>query len=73
MDAREAISSPCGCWEGELELTYGLRERRSVLERRRHRGPLRVQRDLYPEGEGVCHTIVVHRNPSTSGVATLPS
>jgi urease accessory protein len=47
-------------WEAQLTLRYARRERRTVLVERRHRGPLRVQKALYPEGEGVCQTLVVH-------------
>lgn len=46
-------------WFASLELEFELRERRTILARNRHTGPLRVQRLLYPE-ESVCHTYILH-------------
>lgn len=47
-------------WDASLDLAYQRRGERTVLVHRAHRGPLRVQRDLYPEGPARCHNIVVH-------------
>src|SRR5260221_2091370 len=47
-------------WKASLSLGFTSQGSRSVLSRREHDGPLVVQKALYPEGEGVCHAIVVH-------------
>lgn len=47
-------------WQAELVLRFEARGPRTVLAARRHRGPLTVQRPFHPEGDGVCHTYVLH-------------
>jgi urease accessory protein len=51
---------PHGKWPAELHLRFARRETRTVLVERRHSGPLTVQKALYPEGEQVCHAVIVH-------------
>lgn len=46
-------------WLGRLQLDYRRDDGRTRLWRRRHRGPLLVQRSFYPEGP-VCHSYLIH-------------
>lgn len=46
-------------WLGHLNLRYGLDGRRTTALDRHH-GPLRVLQRLYPEGEAICHHVLVH-------------
>jgi urease accessory protein len=46
-------------WHGQLHLAYGHEQARSVA-RFSHDGPLRVLQSLYPEGDAVCHNVLVH-------------
>lgn len=54
-------------WHAALSLAYARRGERSVLVRRSHVGPLVVQRPLYPEGDTVCHTVLVHPPAGIAG------
>jgi urease accessory protein len=47
-------------WLAELHLHFARHKTRTVLVENRHSGPLRVQKALYPEGEQVCHAVIVH-------------
>ncbi|HNI81740.1 MAG TPA: urease accessory protein, partial [Rhodocyclaceae bacterium] len=53
-------------WHATLSLGFSRRETGTVLSDNRHRGPLRVQKALYPEGPAVCQTILL---PPPAGIA----
>lgn len=46
-------------WLAQLDLQYARRAARTCVHFR-HDGPLRVLRSLYPEGDTVCHNVLVH-------------
>lgn len=46
-------------WHARLQLDYTVENDRSVA-RFLHHGPLRILQSLYPEGDAVCHNVLVH-------------
>jgi urease accessory protein len=58
-------------WPAELELGFARHREKTVIERRRHRGPLLVQRPFHPEPDGTCHAYVLHPPGGVVGGDTL--
>lgn len=54
-------------WKATLTLEFAKQDGRSYLAKRQHTGPLVIQKTLYPEGEGVCHGVVVHPPGGVAG------
>ena len=57
-------------WHGSLALRYRSEDGRTRVHDR-HDGPLRVLRSLHPEGERVCHSVLVHPPGGIVGGDTL--
>jgi len=57
-------------WHARLDLDYSAEAGRSVA-RFEHQGPLRILQSLYPEGDGVCHNVLVHPPGGLVGGDTL--
>ncbi len=57
-------------WHASLHLDYTLEAGRSVA-RYLHSGPLRILQSLYPEGDAVCHNVLVHPPSGLVGGDTL--
>lgn len=47
-------------WQASLQLGFSKDGPVTRLTERKHNGPLRVQKALYPEGEAICHAIIIH-------------
>src|SRR3569623_1366278 len=58
-------------WKAELALVFRRMDHRTFVAERRHEGPLVVQKPLYPEGPGVCHSVLVHAPGGMAGGDSL--
>ena len=54
-------------WRANLDLCFTRHHHRTLLAARSHRGPLQIQKALYPEGPGVCHVTVLHPPGGVAG------
>ncbi|MDP1655753.1 MAG: urease accessory protein UreD [Hylemonella sp.] len=57
-------------WHATLDLRYTRQNQRTVAHHH-HEGPLRVLQSLYPEGDAVCHNVLVHPPGGLVGGDTL--
>lgn len=47
-------------WAASLAMGFERRSDARTVVRHQHRGPLRIQKALYPEGRERCHVVIVH-------------
>ncbi len=64
MRVAEPIFAP---WKAELALDFESIGDKTVLSGKSFDGPLVVQKPLYPEGEAICHAILVHPPAGIAG------
>lgn len=57
-------------WNARLDIDYAVQQQRTVA-RHSHNGPLRLLQSLYPEGDAVCHNVLVHPPGGLVGGDTL--
>ncbi|MDM0112845.1 urease accessory protein UreD [Variovorax sp. J22R133] len=57
-------------WHAKLDLSYQADNHRSTA-RFSHSGPLRILQSLYPEGDAVCHNVMIHPPGGLVGGDTL--
>ena len=70
VDMIPAAPSSAHHWPAHLSLHYSQASGRSVVHHAHH-GPLRVLKSLYPEGDAVCHNVLVHPPSGLVGGDTL--
>ena len=57
-------------WHAQLQLNYTHEAGRTVA-RHQHTGPLRILQSLYPEGDAICHNVLIHPPGGLVGGDTL--
>jgi len=68
---KQLFRSLSASWMAKLSLSYERTPIGAVLKKSLHEGPLRVQKALYPEGEDICHTVIIHPPAGIAGGDTL--
>ena len=69
----EPAAEPAAGWEAQLDLAFQRNPTRTVLATRRHQGPLRVQKALYPEAVAFLSAAIMEGARDGRTVADLMS
>lgn len=60
-------------WHGKLHLVYAKRGDATQLIYNHNQAPFKVQRPFYPEGQGICHNVILHTAGGVVGGDRLSS
>lgn len=52
--------NPTTGWHGRLKLHYSHRDGQTLQTYAHAQAPLKIQRSFYPEGQGICHSVILH-------------
>ncbi|GAB4241906.1 MAG: urease accessory protein UreD [Elainellaceae cyanobacterium] len=58
--ASSAAPSTASAWHGQLHLEFARRDDQTLLSHNYAQAPLKIQRPFYPEGQDVCHSVMLH-------------
>ncbi|MGF1672539.1 MAG: urease accessory protein UreD [Rivularia sp. (in: cyanobacteria)] len=47
-------------WHGKLNLVYNYNQNKTILIQSKNQAPLKIQRPFYPEGQSICHSVILH-------------
>lgn len=65
------VSEPVFSWEARLQLGLVQKNNKTLLNKRKHKGPLTIQRPFYPEEDGTCHLYILHPPGGVAGGDSL--
>ncbi|BAQ61431.1 urease accessory protein UreD [Geminocystis sp. NIES-3708] len=49
-----------GSWQGKINLIYKHEENKTKIKSIYHQAPFNIQRPFYPEGNSICHSVILH-------------
>ncbi|HIK16543.1 MAG TPA: urease accessory protein UreD [Leptolyngbyaceae cyanobacterium M33_DOE_097] len=52
--------TPKSSWQGQLDLCFGYQNGTTQILSSRAQAPLKLQRPFYPEGNAICHSVILH-------------